>query len=348
MKHDRNWMPEYTGPFRNLIPDYVAYKRSQGYAVGEAMLYRLREMDLHFKSMGITEANITREMYESYTSIKDGEKKANTAQKVSVIRGFAKYLCSIGMESVYTGGDDTRIFKSEFIPYIFSKDEIASIFSVLVKKGNTDTQRRRDTFRMMMTLYYCCGMRKSEVQELKIRDVDFEAGILTVLHGKNDVSRMIPVSDSVKTELYAYRIQYLLGEPQESPLFCYEKGKRVGDGTLYADFRQLLTDAGIRPRADGRRQRLHDLRHTFCVRTLEQMEKKGMDLYTSLPLLSAYLGHKHITETEYYLRMMEDHFDGILKRAQDYTKGLFPETNVAESNTDPEDITEEGGGDGEE
>lgn len=99
----------------------------------------------------------------------------------------------------------------------------------------------------------------------------------------------------------------------------------TAEGILYKRFHQLLTDAEIPPRADGGRQRLHDIRHTFCVRTLEQMQSKGFDLYTSLPLLSVYLGHKHITETEYYLRMVEEHFEGILNCTASYAPDIFPQ-----------------------
>ena len=55
------------------------------------------------------------------------------------------------------------------------------------------------------------------------------------------------------------------------------------------------------------------------------MQEKGFDLYTSLPLLSVYLGHKHITETEYYLRMVEEHFGGILSRTGAYAPDIFPQ-----------------------
>lgn len=54
------------------------------------------------------------------------------------------------------------------------------------------------------------------------------------------------------------------------------------------------------------------------------MQLKGFDLYVSLPLLSVYLGHKHITETEYYLRMQDEHFDGILEKSAAYAPNLFP------------------------
>lgn len=128
MKHDNNWMPEYTGPFKDLIPDYVRYRRALNYTMCEPILYRLKEMDLYFKSLGIVEIKITREMYDSYTSVKDGEKPTNAEKRIAAIRGFAKYLRLIGTEDVYTGEDDTRVFKRDFIPYIFSGDEILSIF----------------------------------------------------------------------------------------------------------------------------------------------------------------------------------------------------------------------------
>lgn len=85
-----------------------------------------------------------------------------------------------------------------------------------------------------------------------------------------------------------------------------------------------MLDAKIPPRKDGGRQRLHDIRHTFCIRALEQMQEKGFDLYTSLPLLSRYLGHKHITETEYYLRLLEEHFGRILEQSNSCHPGIFP------------------------
>ncbi len=61
-------------------------------------------------------------------------------------------------------------------------------------------------------------------------------------------------------------------------------------------YKELLEKAIIPVRYDGKRQRIHDLRHTFAVNSLKQMEQKGFDLYTSTSVLSVYLGHKSITE----------------------------------------------------
>ena len=65
--------------------------------------------------------------------------------------------------------------------------------------------------------------------------------------------------------------------------------------------------------------------YSYWLDIIIQMQEKGFDLYTSLPLLSVYLGHKHITETEYYLRMVEEHFGGILDRAASHAPDIFPQ-----------------------
>ena len=83
------------------------------------------------------------------------------------------------------------------------------------------------------------------------------------------------------------------------------KPKHFKDRILYEMYHQLLKDAHIPIRYDGKRQRIHDLRHLFAIKSLKQMEDKGFDLYTSLPILSVYLGHKHITCLLYTSRAHE-------------------------------------------
>lgn len=317
-------IPRFEGPFQDLLPGYIQYKRAQGYKMSRPITYRLREMDLFFLEMGIHEICITREMYDAWTTHRPDQKETTTQKRQNAIRGFARYLVSLGYQDVYTGYDDTRIFKRDFIPYVFATEETDRMFQVLHASCGQFPGYENETFRLAMLMYYCCGFRRSELTHLLVQDFDFRTGTITVLHGKNDVSRRIPVSDSLRKEILVYRENYLPGAGPEDCFFYPEKKRGTVEGIFYRKFHQLLEDAGIPPRADGGRQRLHDIRHTFCVRTLEQMQEKGFDLYTSLPLLSVYLGHKHITETEYYLRMVEDHFDGILSRTGSYAPDIFP------------------------
>lgn len=318
-------LPEFSGPFKDIIPKYIEYRKAQGIKISTPFVYHLRRMDLFFKKMGVTEPEITREMYDEWTKVLPTEKESNTQKRQSTLRGFAKYLVSMGYENVYTGYDDTRIFKRDFIPYVFSREEIERMFSILLSKCENNPCYDNDAFRIAMLFYYCCGLRKSEAQSLKIKDVDFDTGKINILHGKNDVSRIIVVSKSLLGELQEYRDRYLSCANLDENLFHSSKSKRYSEYMLYQKFHSLLEEAGIPHRADGGRQRIHDMRHTFCVRALEQMQEKGFDLYTSLPLLSVYLGHKHITETEYYLRMLDEHFGTILEKSSNYSPDMFPE-----------------------
>lgn len=116
----------------------------------------------------------------------------------------------------------------------------------------------------------------------------------------------------------------LYGEHLDSGYYIFFKP------TLYGVYHKLLKEAGIPDRSDGRMHRLHDMRHTFCVNTLEQMQEKGFDLYTSLPLLSTYLGHRHIRETEHYLRLVENRQGSVLEKTEAYMPELFPKIGGTE------------------
>lgn len=319
-----NGLPQFGGPFKDLLIPYINYKRAQGYKLHDPIIYRLREMDLFFQDMGLTETRITREMYDAWTCPKPPEKETTTQKRQTAIRGFARYLVFMGYEDIYTGFDDARVFKTDFIPYVFSKDEIHRMFHDIECSRRDDAGYENDCFRISMLIYYCCGLRKSEAQNLTVSDVDLNSGKVTVLHGKNDVSRIVVASGSLLNSLREYSVKYLQSA-EPGTCFLYPQNTRSQcERRIYCRFRRLLMETSIPPKTDGGKQRLHDLRHTFCVRALEQMLEKGFDLYTSLPLLSRYLGHKHITETEYYLRLMEEHFGGILDRSTACHPEIFP------------------------
>jgi integrase len=79
----------------------------------------------------------------------------------------------------------------------------------------------------------------------------------------------------------------------------------AGTRLLYCNvnhtFLGLVKQAGLRPRSASCRPRLHDLRHTFAVRTLLEWYRAGVDVQVRLPLLSTYLGHVHPDSTYWYL-----------------------------------------------
>lgn len=178
------------------------------------------------------------------------------------------------------------------------------------------------TFYSLFCLYYGCGLRKSEALNLKIKDISYGEKSITILDGKNKISRIIPLSESNFKQLSHY-ISMNKYEDKESYIFIDANGEHFKDRILYDMYHQLLKDAHIPTRYDGKRQRIHDLRHLFAIKSLKQMEDRGFDLYTSLPILSVYLGHKHITETEYYLRLIKNEEATITKKTSEYLQRLY-------------------------
>lgn len=323
MNNENMKLPDYSGPFKELIPQYLQARTAMGLKYTWRLACHLRELDNFFTSHGTAVPEITKELYDEFTKIRPGEKEGTALLRRSTIRPFARYLLSLGYENVYSGADDKRIFKRSFIPYIFSREDAVLMFSELDRQHADNPCLEEDSFRTAMQMYYCCGFRRSEVQGLLIGNINLETGKITIIEGKNNVSRIVVASDSLLSNLREYAGAYLEGLPNDD-FFLYPGQKRkTVENKIYEKYRRLLIKAGITPRKDGGYPRIHDLRHTFCVRALEQMQEKGFGLYTSLPMLSVYLGHKRLTETEYYLRLLEDHFSGIISQSDNYSHGLY-------------------------
>lgn len=320
-------MPEFMGPFKDILPGYINYQRGLGYDYSAPIVYRLREMDMFFHEHRYTKPEITEEMYELWTAQRENEKKTNRAKRISAINGFSKYLINCGHKNIYLGEPKRGISKSDFIPYIFSEEEIQRCFSVLREELKAESNKYDiATFTVLFSLYYSCGLRKSEAQHLLIRDIDLNTGKIRIIDGKNHISRIIVVSESMCKQLSIYHNEYCIGYKADDFVFGNKNGGYFSEQKIYRIYKRLLKKAAISMRKGGRTQRIQDLRHTFCVRALETMIKKGYDLYTSLPLLSTYLGHKHITETEYYLRLLDEHFGLITEMSSKYAPNLFPKT----------------------
>ena len=79
--------------------------------------------------------------------------------------------------------------------------------------------------------------------------------------------------------------------------------------------------------------RLHDLRHTFCVHSLRQFLKNGVDYRAALPILSVYMGHSTISATGKYLRLTADAFPEITNMLETMYGSIIPELEVESHET---------------
>lgn len=95
-------IPDFKGTFRELIPEFIMYKRALGYNYGKSMVYRLAEMNRFFIQNGInSEIAIPKSIFNCWISLKGNETSSNQEKRYSEIHGFAKFLIQNGYCNIY-------------------------------------------------------------------------------------------------------------------------------------------------------------------------------------------------------------------------------------------------------
>ena len=89
--------------------------------------------------------------------------------------------------------------------------------------------------------------------------------------------------------------------PQDPSFLISAGGARLHRGTVWHEFDRLRRYCGLDYDTLGRAARIHDLRHTFVLRTLLNWYREDADVEAQLPLLSAFLGHTHPSDTYWYM-----------------------------------------------
>ena len=316
---------KFTGPFKDIIPEYIAYKQAMGHDYGYGLQASLRAMDDFFKQRGVTSVEISEAMFEQWILRRDAESSSTQYNRITLLISFSKFLVLRGFENIHIGETVGRVRRGHYVPYIFSKSEIAAIYETFRRWRNTSPgDYTVSTAVILFSLYYGCGLRRSEGLKLKMKDVDMVSGRIHIMDSKNHKSRIVVAAESLRKQLFNYCDRFCVGRDQDAYLFQNRNGGGFSVYVFRRIYRKVLTEAGIAPLESGRLPRIHDLRHTFCVHALESMTEKGFDLYTALPLLVVYLGHKSITDTEYYLRLVRENFTSVVDKSREYAPGLFP------------------------
>lgn len=185
-------------------------------------------------------------------------------------------------------------------PYLYLDQEIIALMAA------ADALRpplRAATFRTLIGLLACTGLRIGEAIALDRDDVDLTNGLLTVRDSKFGKSREVLLHPSTVAALQKYEgiRDRLCRHPTQRSFFITTRGTRIAHPTIYPPFRALLVQAGITHPVPGRHVRVHDLRHSFAVRTLLGWYRDGRDVQARMPLLSTYMGHVDPAATFWYL-----------------------------------------------
>lgn len=305
--------------FKDEFIEYIKYKRLAGYEYNKLTCGNLITLDNFFKKENLTKKKITLDIIEKWLNKNASNSALTKSADYNTITSFSKFLISKGYKDIILIPENPYRSRCLFIPYIFSKEEIKNIFNVLsIRKNNS----KGLLIYICISILYCCGLRKSELINLKLKDFNYENNTLIIEKGKNNVKRLIPLTKTLSDMLNEY-INNNVYTSNDDFIFNNNRSRKTIYIIIRTEFKVAMIQAGIKNISEDKLPRLHDLRHTFAIHTLDNMLEQGFELYQCLPTLSVYLGHKSVYETEYYLRLAEINFNEFTNKAFEYTSNIY-------------------------
>lgn len=235
------------------------------------------------------------------------------AHRLSAVRGFAKHHQAYDPRTEIPECHFSRP-RLRQPPHIYSDREIRSL---LILARQLKDPVLSESYSTLLALLATTGMRVGEALALDDPDVDLEQAIITVRRAKFGKSRLLPVHPTTTAALQHFirRRDRLCPHRPTPGFFVSSTGRRVLHQKFHHVFLRLISQGDIRGPA-GRRARLHDLRHTFAVKTVGDWYRAGVDVEARLPWLSTYLGHVSPSSTYWYLSATPELMDAAGARLE--------------------------------
>ena len=221
------------------------------------------------------------------------------ARTISGIKSYYKYLL---MEGKITN-DPTTLLESPKIgrklPDVLTIEEIDLMIDT-VELNKPEGQRNK----AMLETLYSCGLRVSELVNLKISNLFFDQGYVKV-EGKANKERLVPVSEKAIEEinkyLDVYRKTLKVSKESENVLFLNRRGKKLSRVMIFTIVKNLAIKAGFEKKISP-----HTFRHSFATHLING----GADLRA----VQEMLGHESILTTEIYTHLDKDYLKSTLNQ----------------------------------
>jgi integrase/recombinase XerD len=219
------------------------------------------------------------------------------ARFLSALRGLYKHL--VREELIASNPldllDSPKV--SRKLPSLLSGPEVLRL---LAAPDPNDARGMRDA--AMLHTLYASGLRVSELVQLKLRDVDLRAGVLSAF-GKGSKRRLVPIGALAisAVELYLGAVRGKWAKPKETRMFVTQRGTGMTRQAFWKNLKRYSVVAGI-----TRRVTPHMLRHSFATHMLEG----GADLR----VVQTLLGHTDISTTQVYTHVSVDHLRKLHQR----------------------------------
>ena len=297
---------------REALADYLRVRRRLGFAMPQDG--RLLERFVEFLEQAGAE-RITTELALRWARMPVHAHPHRWRQRLSVVRGFARYLATLDPASEVPSKDLLPGTRQRLAPHIYTEQEITELMAAA---GRLRPPLRAARHQTLIGLLTVTGMRPGEALALDRQDIDLRHGVVHVRAGKQKKQREVPLHPSTITALrnYARLRDARFPEPSTPAFFIGARGRRMPRQELNRTFTQLVREVGLEGRGARAKPRPHDLRHALAVHTLLDWHEAGEDIDRRMPLLSAFLGHVDPASSYWYLEAVPELLELISRRLE--------------------------------
>ena len=277
------------------VKEYLALRRSLGFKLHHHTWW-LPDFVAYLKRHG--SSVITTDLALAWAQQPPEADRSWWAKRLGAIRRFALHHRAFDPRTEVPPADLIPYRKRRLAPHLYTDEEIAS----LMREAGRLRSLMAATYTTLLGLLAATGMRLGEAIALEDDDIDWRCAVLTVRLGKFRKSRQVPVHSTTIEALKAYVAERDRRRPvRRSPAFLVScAGSKLFEQNVWRVFSHLRQRAGL-VLPGHRAPRIHDLRHSFTVKTLTCWYRDGGDVERRLPWLSTYLGHVSPTTTYWYL-----------------------------------------------
>jgi integrase/recombinase XerD len=279
------------------VQGYLALRRAVGFKlVGEGQL--LAEFVKFAEQAG--QSTVTTQTALEWARLPASGSPNYLSRRLRAVRGFARYLHALDPACEIPPIELLPASKYRPVPYLYSDREIVALMTAA---RALRPPLRAATIATLIGLLACTGLRIGEAISLDREDFDQTNQLLIVRDSKFGKSREVLLHPSTVRALTSYREirDQVCPDANKRSFFITTRGTRPAHPTIHQPFRALLDQAGVRRRSPSQRVRIHDLRHSFAVKTLLGWYRDGGDVAARMPLLSTYMGHVDPAATYWYL-----------------------------------------------
>jgi integrase len=307
------------------VEQYLEFRRALGFRL--KIEGQLLQQFGRFADASGHQGPLTVELALQWAQSAKGCDRLYWARRLEIVRCFARHVAVAEPGTQVPGRRLLGPAHRRTTPHLYTARELAALLTAARRLSPADGLRPH-TYVTLLGLLACTGLRISEALHLVQADVDLGRGVLKVRETKFRKTRLVPLHPTAVSALRAYADNRtrLLGVPKSDRFFLSDQGRELPYSTVRHTFRRLCASLGItgEPR---RHPRLHDLRHTFACRRVEQWYRSGADLDHAISALSVYLGHAKVTDTYWYLTATPDLMALAAKRFESFVQTQAEEAN---------------------